>query len=105
VATEACDPVQSQTYTIDVAGSQTEVSNFVTPHYFTDNALGNPLDHLGQLKNTFDIAHGGYQIQMKAGAVKNVFGAGVSRELKAAKEASHGRTFWRNVTMALVMQR
>jgi hypothetical protein len=104
VATEACDPVQSQTYTIDVGGSAVEVSNFVTPYYFTDNALGNPLDHLQKLSRTFDIAPGGYQIQMKAGRVHNVFGANFSSALRAAKEASQGRTFWRNVTMALVME-
>lgn len=104
VATEACDPVQSQTYSIKAGGSATEVSNFVTPYYFTDNALGNAVDHLGKLTQTFDIAHAGYQIQMKAGKVRNVFGAGVSPALKTAKEASHGRTFWRHVTMALAMR-
>jgi hypothetical protein len=104
VATEACDPVQSQTYAIDVGGSPVEVSNFVTPYYFTDNALGNPLDQLQTLSQTFDIAPGGYQIQMKAGRVHNVFGSDFSASLRSAKEVSQGRTFWRNVTMALVME-
>jgi len=104
VATEACDPVQSETYTITVHGTAVEVSNFVTPAYFTDNALGRPLDHLGSLNRTFDVAHGGYQIQMKAGRVRNQFGAGFPEALRAAKEASQGRTFWRGVTMALAMQ-
>jgi hypothetical protein len=36
--------------------------------------------------------------------VHNVFGANFSSALRAAKEASQGRTFWRNVTMALVME-
>jgi hypothetical protein len=104
VATEACDPVQNGTYQITVAdGTSVEVSNFVTPYYFTENALGNPLDHLGQLKQPFDIAPGGYQIQMKAGKVNNVFGPGVSAQLKAAKAASQARTFWRHVTMAIAL--
>lgn len=104
VATEACDPVQNGTYRIEVAdGTRVEVSNFVTPYYFTENALGNKLDHLGVLKRPFDIAPGGYQIQMKAGKVDNVFGAAVSAELRAAKAASQARTFWRHVTMALAM--
>ena len=104
VATEACDPVQNGTYEIQVAdGTQVEVSNFVTPYYFTENALGNALDHLGQLKETFGIAPGGYQIQMKGGKVNNVFGAGVSAELKDAKAASQARTFWRHVTMATAL--
>jgi hypothetical protein len=104
VATEACDPVQSGTYDITVEGSPVQVSNFVTPAYFTDNPLGRPLDHLGLLSQTFAIAHGGYQIQMKAGRVHNVFGEGFPDALRAGKEASQGRTFWRAVTMALVMQ-
>ena len=104
VATEACDPVQGDTYQIDVGGSAIEVSNFVTPYYFTDNALGNRLDYLGTLKQTFGIAKGGYQIRMKGGSVHNVFGDDVSDALKAGKAASQARTFWRHVTMALALE-
>jgi len=103
VATEACDPVQSDTYTIPTGGGAVEVSNFVTPYYFTEDALGAPLDHLGTVKETFGIAKGGYQIRMKGGAVTNVFGEGFSDDVRAGKEAGHGRTFWRHVTMALAM--
>lgn len=105
VATEACDPVQADTYKVKTAdGTEVVVSNFVTPYYFTEKPLGNPLDHMGTLKETFGIAKGGYQIQMKAGAVKNVFGVDFSEKLRVGKELSHGRTFWRGVTMALAMQ-
>jgi hypothetical protein len=104
VATEACDPVQSQSYHIDVEGTPVEMSNFVTPYYFTDDALGHPLDHLRLLNQTFEIGHGGYQMQVKAGAVQNVFAEGFNPELRRAKEAGRGRTFWRHVTMALVMK-
>ncbi len=104
VATEACDPVQADTYEIEVADrTKVEVSNFVTPYYFTEDPLGQPLDHLGNLKQTFDMSPGGYQIQMKAGKVSNVYGADFSSALRAGKEASRGRTFWRNVTMAIAM--
>jgi hypothetical protein len=104
VATEACDPVQADTYKIKVdGGASVEVSNFVTPYYFTEDPLGNPLDHLGTLKKTFEIAKGGYQIQMKAGKVDNVFGDDFSPTVRAGKEASHGRTYWRHLTMALAM--
>ncbi len=102
VATEACDPVQSDTYRLELAnGASVEVSNFVTPYYFTEDPLGQPLDHLRTLTRTFGIAKGGYQIRMKGGKVTNVFGADFSQKVRAGKEASHGRTFWRNVTMAL----
>jgi hypothetical protein len=104
VATEACDPVQADVYSIGARdGTRVEVSNFVTPAYFTDDPLGKPLDHLGNLDKTFDIARGGYQIRMKGGRVDNVYGREFSDKIRAGKEASRGRTFWRNVTMALVM--
>ncbi len=79
------------------------MSNFVTPYYFTEDALGHALDHLGTLTQTFGIAKGGYQIRMKGGAVTNEYGDGFSPKLRAAKLASHGRTFWRNVTMAIAL--
>jgi len=104
VATEACDPVQADSYTIKVSdGSAIPVSNFVTPAYFTDNSLAQPLDHLGNLHQTFGIAPGGYQIRMKGGKVTNVYGENFSDALRVGKELSHGRTFWRHVTMAIAL--
>jgi len=105
VATEACDPVQADTYTVKTGdGTLISVSNFVTPYYFTENPLGHSLDHLGNLKQPFDIGKGGYQIRMKGGAVSNKFGSNFSAKVRAGKDASQGRTFWRQVTMALAMQ-
>ena len=100
VATEACDPVQSYSYKI---GDQ-DVSDFVTPYYFTDNALGHPLDYMNKLSKTFEIAPGGYQIQMKAGKVFNKYGEGLSDALRAAKDANQTRTYWRQITMAIALQ-
>src|SRR5271165_3130746 len=97
VATEACDPVQGDSYTVTVNdGSKIPVSNFVTPSYFTDNSLKQPLDHLGNVQETFAISPGGYQIQMKGGKVTNVYGPAFSAALREGKEASQGRTFWRH---------
>lgn len=104
VATEACDPVQGDTYTISVDRHPIKVSNFVTPHYFTDNALGKQLDFMGSLQQTFAIAPGGYQIQMRTGQVHNVFGEEFPDAVRLGKEASQGRTFWRHVTVALAME-
>ena len=105
VATEACDPVQGDSYTVDIAdGTKVPVSNFVTPAYFTDNALGNKVDYLGKLNETFAISPGGYQIQMKGGAVKQAWGAQAPAALREGKARSQGRTFWRAVTMAIAMQ-
>ena len=68
-----------------------EVSNFVTPYYFTEDPLGQPLDHLGKLSQTFGIAKGGYQIRMKGGKVTNVFGARLP-ESAARRQGSEPRT-------------
>src|SRR5207249_1178530 len=94
VATEACDPVESYSYEI----SGQTVSDFVTPYYFTDNSLGHPLDYMGRLSKTFEIASGGYQIQMKAGRVFNRYGDGFPDALRAAKDANKTRTYWRQIT-------
>ena len=93
VATEACDPVQGDSYTVDIAdGTKVPVSNFVTPAYFTDNALGNKVDYLGKLNETFAISPGGYQIQMKGGAVKQAWGtqsAGRATGRQGPQSGSH----------------
>jgi hypothetical protein len=104
VATEACDPVETETYKVKVpSGASIEVSNFVTPYYFTDDALGNALDQLGTLKKTFEIAPGGYQIRMKGGKITQKFGAEYPAALRKAKDLSQGRAYWRQITMALAM--
>jgi hypothetical protein len=103
VATEACDPVQDQSYLVTLSdGSKVPVSNFVTPAYFVDSAAPGTLDHLGKLTKPFSISEGGYRIDMKAGAVTNTFGKKYPEVRKAQLSVGHGRTFWRHVTMALV---
>jgi hypothetical protein len=42
--------------------------------------------------------------KVTTGRVHNVFGSDFSANLGAARQASRGRTFWRNVTVALVME-
>ena len=104
VATEACDPVQGDSYTITVGdGTKIQVSNFVTPYYFTGDAGKNPLDHLGKLHRTFDIAKGGYQIRMKGGKVTNVFGEAFPDKLREAKAKSQARTYWRQIEILVAM--
>ena len=95
IAQELCDPVQDGTYDIGTI----EVSNYVLPAYFEDEADG-PYDHLGELSQPFSIARGGYQIKMTAGRVTQVFGDRFDPILREAKAASHGRTYWREVQAA-----
>jgi hypothetical protein len=58
-ALEIADMVESQSYTIDVAGHPVAVSNFVLPAYFVAGSTGR-LDHLGTLDRAFTLADGGY---------------------------------------------
>jgi hypothetical protein len=105
VATEACDPVQAQSYRIKVGdGTFVPVSNFVTPFYFVDADRGKRLDYQRTLVQPFSIAKGGYRIDMHAGAVTNTFGKGFPRRKKRQIAEGHGRTFWRHVTMAIAMR-
>ena len=103
VATEACDPVQSQTYTVDVQGTPVEVSNFVTPWYFSREGPGPPpgppqrphrnlRDRTWGLPDTHEGRRRAQRLRRR-----------ISAELRRAKEASRGRTYWRHVTMALAM--
>jgi hypothetical protein len=56
-AYEVCDPVESDTYTIDGIA----VSNFVLPPYFEPGApAGTKLDWLGLVKTPLEVRPGGY---------------------------------------------
>lgn len=104
VATEVCDPVQDQSYTItSTDGTKVPVSNFVTPWYFVDDGHIHGYDYLDTLGGPFSVSPGGYLIVMKAGAVTNVFGESVDERKRAQREASRGRSWWRAVQMADAM--
>ncbi len=59
---EVCDPVQTNTYSIDGV----RVSNFVTPQYFRQDGQA-PFDYLGILQWPFSIAPYGRQMTMLVG--------------------------------------
>lgn len=80
VAAELCDPVQGDSYTIEIkTGEDYEhilVSNFILPSWMDPQADINdaPFDQLGMLKAPFTMSPGGYLIKMIAGEVSSVFG-------------------------------
>lgn len=72
VATEVCDPVQSDYYDIDGVA----VSNFVTPDFFSPVVSeGDRFDHLGTLSAPFEIAKGGYVLNYEGGNINTYYGA------------------------------
>lgn len=64
VATEVCDPVESDGYLIDGV----QVSNFVLPEWFDiTRSAGEAYDYLGKLTAPLSMSKGGYWVQMPAG--------------------------------------
>lgn len=83
VAREVCDPVQDQTYMVDVDGKPVEVSSYVLPSWFDDRAApGSRFDRGGVLRAAFTRTADGYFVVMRGGATSQV-GA------RAAHRAQH----------------
>lgn len=80
VAAELCDPVQGDTYTIEIkTGDDYDhilVSNFILPSWMDPQADEHdaPFDQLGMLRAPFSMSPGGYLIKMIGGDVSSVFG-------------------------------
>lgn len=73
VAREVCDPVQDESYTIDVDGKSIEVSSYVLPAWFDDQApRGARVDRQGSLSAAFTRTSGGYYIAMQGGRTSQV---------------------------------
>jgi hypothetical protein len=78
---ELCDPVENDSYAVNVGGTQIAVSNFVFPSWFNPEAtaINMPFDYLKKLAAPFTMDAGGYMIVAsltKEGEVtaKHVFG-------------------------------
>lgn len=81
-ALELCDPVEGDSYAIDVNGTKVSVSNFVFPSWFNpqENRNGIQFDYLRTLAKPFTMTRGGYMILRQSGNVQQVFGEKVSPE-------------------------
>lgn len=92
VATELCDPVEAQSYTVTTYGRPVDVSNFVTPGWFRREDGTQKFDYLGSLREPFSKADGGYLILMKGGRVYQEFGRHYPEWRKAMKAHPAART-------------
>lgn len=98
-AVEACDPVQSNSYTIMTGKQVVSMSNFILPAFFDAQNNTNPVDHLGILTHPFTIANGGYAIVRKndMGKETEVFGNTRPAQwiMDMKKLSNHSRTLHR----------
>jgi hypothetical protein len=94
VAWELCDPVEGDSYEIDVDGTAVSVSNFVFPAYFDPHAeSGSRFDYMGKLGRPFTMTSGGYLItRTEPGKVTNIFGS-ASQEAAAGMRLHFGSEF------------
>lgn len=88
VAYEVCDPVQSDTYSVDVTTKDgvthsVSVSNFVTEHWFDATATGVQLDYLNKTPGPLKLSSGGYMVTYNyaTGKVNEIFGSKEAEEL------------------------
>jgi hypothetical protein len=86
-AYEMCDAVEEDTF--EVQGFT--MSNFLHPAWFEDfvHPAGTKFDHLGLLKAPFTLRHNGYEIVVKNGKIRNVFGS-VAKRKRFAEEDRRG---------------
>lgn len=90
-AIEVCDPVQSDSYAIELndGSAPVHVSNFVTPAWFDPRPdKGARFDFMGRLSRPFTMSPGGYVITMSGGP---------STELDARKAYPAARTMKRGL--------
>lgn len=92
MAFEACDPVESDSYTIKINKKPVSVSNFVFPEYFDSMNASGPFDWLAKINHAFEIGVGGYAVIMKEGKVSQKFGHRYPDWRKDMKKTSTSRT-------------
>lgn len=92
VALELCDPVQGDSYEIEVNGTKVSVSNFVLEAWF-DKEMGKAgrFDYMNKLKKPLDMSHGGYTIifNSQTREVKSVFASEEGETLHGLYKPGH----------------
>lgn len=93
VAYEVADPVESDSYPVQVGKTQVTVSNFVTPAWFDPNARsGDRFDFLDSVSEPYEMTSGGYYVKMAEGKVSQVFGEHYEEWRKEMKKADTARS-------------
>lgn len=103
IALEVGDPVESDSYVVQVDTTAVTVSNFVTEKWFDPFAArrSGGFDHMGRCTAPFQMTRGGYIIKMRDGRVTQQFGDRFPEWKKAAKGHRLARTARREAPIAV----
>lgn len=96
VALEVADPVEGDSYPINVGGKDVFVSNFVGARWFSNPGIPNkgPFDRMRRLSAPLTMSPGGYLVLRKggpAGTYRQVFGEAMPDFMRAHKEKHNRR--------------
>ncbi len=107
ISVEICDPVESDSYPVQIVASgattptAVTVSNFVLPAWFDPQpAASQKLDYLGSCTQPFEITKGGYAVVIREGKVQQVFGEQFPEWRKVHKDTSRYRRLLGSLTPA-----
>jgi len=92
VALEVCDPVQGDSYEVDVDGEKISVSNYVLECWFDkEMSTVGLFDHMGKIKKPLELSKNGYNVifDSMTGEVKSIFGSKEAEDLHAKMKPTH----------------
>jgi len=98
-ALELCDPVEGNSYVVNVGTTPVSMSNFVFPSWFNPEGTSQfnmPFDYLSLLKTPFSMTSGGYMIVQQVGQVQQVFGEKMPEWKQKIKRNDFSRATSRN---------
>lgn len=94
-AMELCDPVENDSYPVQVSGKTIMVSNFVCPAWFDAQAAPHSrFDWMQKVTGPFKMSPHGYVVKMESGKISQQFGAHYPEWRKATKQTPLARS-WR----------
>ena len=88
-ALELCDPVEADSYVIEINDIKMSVSNFVYPSWFNPQAKSPkdlPFDYMSKLTAPFTMTSGGYMIVRKTLEINQVYGKNTLERKKPEKK-------------------
>jgi hypothetical protein len=93
-ALELCDPVEGNSYVVNVGATPVSMSNFIFPSWFNPEAtdpVNMPFDYLHLLSLPFSMTTGGYMIVQQAGQAQQIFGEQMPTWKKELKKNEFSR--------------